>query len=123
MTTPNAALAYQALDAARTHRRLDMGTWADGDVSAVGLAELTATESCGTTACLAGWIAVLAGYKVTFGGSVYDAAGEPVGHIQKVAAGLLGITLEQSEDLFFVHDGVVDEKVAEIFGPRPAANA
>lgn len=125
MTTPNAELAYRALDTARAHDQLDMHSWVNnwlGAVDAVGLAELTADATCGTTACFAGWVTALAGYKVTVGGRVFDDV-DDIGHVQNVAANLLGITMEQSEDLFFVGDADIDAKVVEIFGPRPAVTS
>lgn len=115
---PNAARAYAALDLARAHRALNMGEWVDGPIDRVGLAELTAAEPCGTTACLAGWTAALAGYDVDSTGRVY-LHGAKVGHVEYVAAELLGLTIGQAQNLFYATEYELDELVAEFFGPRP----
>jgi hypothetical protein len=119
---PNVELAYRVIDTARAAQTLKMGFWA---MKAVGhgpvtLADLTA-PSCGTTACLAGWTEALAGNSVDISGNVYDAEGKYLGQVQDLAAERLGISYDESEDLFFVENEELDDKVAEIFGPRPGA--
>ncbi len=120
VTTPNTELAYRALDTARAHDALDMDVWAVSKTRLVSLADLTTDRECGTTACLAGWVAALAGYQVHVSGDVFDSAGRCVGHIEHVATELLGISIEQGDNLFYVDDDQIEDAVAEIFGPRPA---
>ena len=122
-TTPNAALAYNALDAGLRHDALDMYTWCDSpNLRAhehIDLARLTAPE-CHTTACLAGWVTTLSGYEIDRRGFVWNAGGEKVSaDIQGFAANLLGITDDQASYLFHVENEEVEDAVAEIFGTRP----
>lgn len=119
MSAPNAELAYRVLDTARAVDRLDMDEWSNSGDKPIGLAELTAVETCGTTACLAGWTAAMHGLKVDTAGRVYDASGTDVGHVEYVAADLLGISSGQAHDLFYVENEDLDEAFVEVFGPRP----
>lgn len=125
MTTPNAELAYRVLDLITANpEALDMGQWASSAVDPVSLADLTEGPGCGTTACFAGWALAAAGYRVTRRGAVYDGDGKGIdNHIQSFAAGVLGLTEDQSDDLFFTDDEYLTEAVAEIFGPRPDGGA
>lgn len=119
---PNAELAYRVIDTARAAQTLEMDFWAMkvGGHGPVTLADLTA-PSCGTTACLAGWTEALAGNSVDISGNVYDADGKYLGQVQDLAAERLGISFDESEDLFFGEEEDLDDKIAAIFGPRPEA--
>jgi hypothetical protein len=116
--TPNAALAYKVLDAARAVDRLEMADWTNSGIRAIGIEDLTG-EVCGTTACLAGWTVALAGLKVNSEGHVFDGSGIAIGEVEYIAAGMLGITYLTAEDLFYCDNEGLDERLAEIFGPRP----
>lgn len=117
MTTPNTALAYQALDAALAHPdHFYMGQWCSSD-DRVGLDDLTGPD-CGTTACYAGWVAAISGYQVDGDGYVFR-GGELVGDVDVVAAGLLGVGLETTDRLFYVDDAEIAAAVEDVFGPRP----
>jgi hypothetical protein len=119
---PNAELAYRVIDTARAAQTLKMGFWAmkAGGHGPVTLADLTA-PSCGMTACMAGWTEALAGNSVDIGGNVYDAEGKYLGAAKRLAAERLGISRDESEDLFFGEEEDLDDKIAAIFGPRPEA--
>jgi hypothetical protein len=116
---PNAAAAYAALDAARGAGRLNMKSWAFGRADLIGLPELTDTEACGTTACLAGWGTALAGYQIDGDGYVYRGGVFVGGHVQDFAARLFGISGSEAARLFHVGNADLDEAMAEVFGPRP----
>jgi hypothetical protein len=85
---------------------------------------------CGTTACYAGWTAILGneGHEVKVPGSIYDRTryshieldGERV-HVSDCAAGLLGVDNNQAFELFQGSNSLNTLKavVREIFGPRP----
>lgn len=122
MTGPNAELAYRVLDTALAVKRLDMGNWSSSGDKPVGLDELTA-ETCGTTACMAGWTVALSGMKVNTAGRVYDLSGNEVGYVKDLATNLLGLTIDEADDLFYSEDCQVEEIVAEIFGPRPGGES
>ena len=124
-TRPDAELAYRGLDAAKAHKtHFNMDDWAQSpNGSPIGLEDLTGPE-CGTTACFAGWIVVLAGYRLNGDGVVFDTQGKPVGrNAESLAIELLGIDFDQAGDLFFVDNDEIDDAVAAIFGPRPAVTA
>ncbi len=114
---PNADLAYRVLDLAMAHpAHLNMRGWASG---LVGLPELTSESECGTTACYAGWIVAVAGYKVDRDGCVVDTDGYYINPVGFLAMDLLGIDAFTAEDLFFVDEVDLPRVVERIFGPRP----
>jgi len=124
VTAPNAELAYRALDHIDANPdQHDQRVWISKD-------------SCGTVACLAGWVCLLAGDKPAYepygedpetelvtvlsvGTPAYDMG------VPRRAADLLGIPYD-STSLFghrlFSADNTREDLgriVAEIFGPRP----
>jgi hypothetical protein len=132
MTTPNAELAYKVLDLAHRHEaHFNMGDWASG--VELTIEDLVSDEEpryrrsdgepmCGTTACFAGWTAAQAGYTLVGSSSEVFKGNRLAGRAGDIAAGLLGITDEQADDLFFCDNEDIDEVVAEIFGPRPGGD-
>lgn len=122
VTTPNAELAYKVLDHIDAHPdSWDQSSWV-----------------CGTTACFAGWAVRLSGATIDgqggSDGEVVDGPPELVGlTVEEAAYEALGIDVETSgwtvasytEWLF--HDrhtrNDLGRRVAEIFGPRPAATS
>lgn len=125
-TKLNVELAYKALDLIKQHRKhFDMGEWASGvpDEGFVDLERLTSDkpELCGTTACFAGWVVALSGYKVTEGASVYTKDGVRIDTtVPAFAADLLGLD-DPDPVLFYGADENIEEDVEEWFGPRPKA--
>lgn len=125
-TKPNAELAYRALDLALKHRdHFDMANWSTGEngsygfSAAVGIKDLTSPD-CGTTACLAGWVAALSGLRVDGAANLFTPDGMGVGvKADEYAAKQLGISMDEAENMFFASNDHVIDAVAEIFGPRP----
>lgn len=74
-------------------------------------------NSCGTTACFAGWVALLGGHRLNMYGF-----NEHRRHAQSIATELLGIDDEQADLLFFQAQSLdaLETAIAEVFGPRPA---
>lgn len=128
-TEPNAQLAYTVLDLTVHHRRhLDMDTWVWSDGwGRIDLTDLTAPvgldEMCSTTACFAGWTVAAAGYAMNDVGSVFSSDGRMVAsNPEKLAGDLLGLDPAARHLLFFQTDTrYIEQRVAEIFGPRPAS--
>lgn len=111
--TPNAVLAYRVLDHIDAHPEEHRQTaWVDQD-------------SCGTTACFAGWACLLAGDQAPPPADCPSAmVFSPDGHLHGVfdrAQEHLGIDEETAEDLFSGDHLAEDlaELVPQIFGPRP----
>lgn len=123
---PNAELAWRALDAAKANPdHFDMNLWAatPDQSGSVGLDDLQGSQ-CGTTACLAGWVVAVSGYRATRGGVVLNGDGTEWHYdLQSFAATLLGITFSESEELFFAENETVEHVTARIFGPRPCGDA
>jgi hypothetical protein len=128
---PNAALAYEAYDLGIKTGRLDMYGWTHNPTdryAVIDLYGLTSDNTCGTTACLAGWIVTLSGYAVNRDGVVY-AVGDGTrarmaDHVDVVATDLLGIEYDEAHRLFMetpLED--LPAVMAEIFGPRPSDTA
>lgn len=115
----DAARVYDVLDMIKKHRaNLAMSSWTSNG-NQVTLADLT-NDSCGTTACVAGWTALAAGYRIVRGVNVMGARGEYLGTVGEVAQELLGLDQDQAFDLF--HDtgnDQLDERIEELFGPDP----
>lgn len=120
MTAPNAERAYRALDTARLADRLNMDHWCEAPDGAVSLAELTDENTCGTTACLAGWVVAMQGHQVQESGRVWASTGEYLGRVEQLAADWLGLSYAVADRLFYADNDQVDALMAEIFGPRPA---
>lgn len=122
MTAPNAELAYRTLDAINAHRKaFDMHDWWDSKYDERVTINDLLDEKCGTTACFAGWAIALSGYDLG-GGVTRD--GEHVAYSYgKFAERLLGLNGEQADELFFGDASDIEDVVAEIFGPRPAATS
>jgi hypothetical protein len=119
---PNAARAYRALDAGRAHDALDMDAWvkfSEGERLLIGLPELTSGRTCGTTACLAGWVAAQAGYQVGPRGWLFQDGRRTDEHVVDVAGRLLELTEDQRIDLFYADNHHIDEVMEELLGPRP----
>lgn len=125
MSAPNAELAYRVLDLALAHEsHFDMSLWAErADWEPVTLDALTGS-ACGTTACLAGWTVAMAGYAVNYRADVFDSDGNPLGRkADSVAAEMFRITLAEAERLFYASNESVENRIAEIFGPRPGGDS
>ncbi len=125
---PNAELAYKVLDLTAAHPdRLNMSNWATdptGRNSPVVLATLTAANTCGTTACFAGWAVAVSGYGASTAGDVYRDGHIVSEDIQAFAAGLLRISEWDAENnLFFADEDDLPDRVFELFGPRPVTDA
>lgn len=120
---PNAELAYRVLDHIDAHpESWDQETW-----------------YCETSACFAGWAALLSGLELGYeDGRMWDvevvSASDPlrsrmVGwHVQEAACALLGISHDhvvridgEDDELFNENNdrAKLGELVKEIFGPRP----
>jgi hypothetical protein len=122
VTAPNAELAYRVWDKARAYGdHFDMAAWGETTTGRpASIADLT-SPNCGTVACLAGWTAAMAGYSVDSSADLYDANGNPLGRKADDLAGeLLRITEEEALRLFFAANDDIEDRIAEIFGPRPA---
>jgi len=116
--TPNAELAYRALDHIDAHpESWDQRTW-----------------GCGTVACFAGWAVILSGGVLDADGydsNVVAGPEELVGMTVEAAANRLlqaNVWAERSDgevDWLFSADNTREDLgslVAEIFGPRPCSN-
>ncbi len=131
---PNAARAWQVLDHIHGHLdHHDQGQFMDvadnelPDYNGEGIPLFAGdlyfnagqvVNSCGTTACFAGWTALLTGHAL----NAYGIA-ENGRHAQSIASKELDIDDEQAELLFFDAQDIqaLDEAVIQVFGPRPAA--
>lgn len=132
--TPNAELAYKVLDYIEAHPEQhdqDEFLHASRELDElfdrrefVPVTTDVVIQHCGTTACFAGWTALLSGKTLHASGNVRDDDGRTI-DIERAAADLLGIDQEAACDLFYGADdlGEVRDAVAEIFGPRPDAAA
>jgi hypothetical protein len=129
VTAPNAELAYRVLDHIDAHPEQHNqavflrtpGGMAD-EVEAI-TPEVVA-QHCGTTACFAGWAALLSGLELDrFSGDAILPDGL-TRDIELTARDLLNLTPPQSDELFYAaqHIDEVRATVAEIFGPRPEAD-
>lgn len=125
--TKDAERAYEILDLIDKNRHaLDMSTWGarPGGVATavrpITFEEVTA-DSCGTTACFAGWTVLAAGYGMRDMDAL-DADGNRVGTVAHVAAKFLGLGRTEACDLFWdTSGGSLHGRIKEIFGedPRP----
>jgi hypothetical protein len=120
VSTPNAELAHCVLDKIDAEPELWRQVW-----------WLTKLD-CGTAACFAGWACILSGDKpmlddpdedgdeIEF--SLVELVDGSKAHVEERAAQLLGIGPDQAHSLFDAYNSrkELDDKVAEIFGPRPA---
>lgn len=75
-------------------------------------------NECGTTACYAGWYALLAGRVFSGYGHLLSGGRQDV---PRFAAKGLGLTPDEAYALFYDADDLADVRKAvfEIFGPRP----
>lgn len=104
---------FERLDAAITFavehpERIDMGTW-------------FARTDCGTTACLAGTVALQAGWTPVFDHETYNLRGLIVTHevakggetqyVKEVAAEVVGLDQVQADDMF-LHAGDIRGAIA-----------
>ncbi|MDQ1625761.1 MAG: hypothetical protein QOJ49_1259 [Actinomycetota bacterium] len=131
MSAPNAELAYAVLDHIEAHpERHDQGSFLRPSLDLrlmydrVGRLDVTAeiaVEHCGTTACFAGWTALLSGKTLNHEGDVRT-DGDRSADIAYTAQSLLGIGAADSWHLFFEAQSLDQVRcfVSEIFGPRPA---
>jgi len=115
-TTPNAELAYKVLDHIDAHpKQWDQSFWLD-------------RTDCGTVGCFAGWATALSGLEAKFNewgyGRYVEVDGQPT-MFREAAKELLGIGEEEGNALFSADNTreALGELVAEIFGPRPAAES
>lgn len=132
--TPNAELAYKVLDYIKAHPDLhDQGEFLHPSreldqlfdrCEFVPVTTDVVIQHCGTTACFAGWTALLSGKTLHASGNVREEGGRTI-DIERAAAGLLRINEYAASDLFYGAKDLdeVDAAVAEIFGPRPDAAA
>ncbi len=123
---PNAARAYKVLDHIHAHPGShDQGQFLeiaglsiryDEDAPYLDAGEVA--TSCGTTACFAGWSALLAGHRLN-----RYATAENGRHAQAIAMRWLEIDDEQAELLFFEAQDMetLVATIHDVFGPRPAA--
>jgi hypothetical protein len=124
LDTPNAALAYEALDLAMAHRpSLFMDTWVGGIESGASATLADLTAECGTTGCLAAWTAAVKGYRLDSRGGVWDADGYHTGQVERRGRRPAQHRQRHGLRLFHVSEEDLAEMVAEIFGPRPTAGA
>ncbi len=110
--------AYRVLDhIERNPEKHSQGFWVDSDRRETAA---TVMAGCGTTACFAGWTALLAGAVYTGHGSWMELGGS-AGRTSTLAAELLGLTGDEVDALFFdaADLAAVRKAVFEIFGPRP----
>ena len=126
-TTPNAELAYRALDAIDADPKAwDQGVWIKRD-------------ECGTAACFAGWACLLSGDNPVFDEDDVTTGrvvrGQDDYFIPRRAAQLLGVPIDAVFSRWNAISGPprlfdprntredLGRMVAEIFGPRPGGNA
>jgi hypothetical protein len=111
--------AYRTLDFIEAHPdKHDQAFWIYREAISQPITldlDLAVTE-CGTTACFAGWTVLLAGQQISARRTAMDRFGIP-----ERAEGLLGLTIEEADELFWQADDLADVRKAvfEIFGPRP----
>jgi hypothetical protein len=128
-TPEQIASAYATLDLALAHPdHLDMRMWVSASDEwdlAIDLDDLIReADSCGTTACFAGWHVARMGYRVDSNASVYDQDGYRIGSADGITSNDLGITGEVRDDLFLrTSTEGLPYAIAIEFGPRPAAAA
>ncbi len=96
MSEFNTALATEVRDLIRLHpEQHDQAVWA----TEMGK---NPAESCGTKACIAGWVAAAKGYTVKQAENLAEAQDEwGNGDISLWAGNQLGLTFEQREILFY----------------------
>ncbi len=120
--------AYELLDFLHEHpEHHDQDFWIDRGPNRLAFPAGAARvlNTCGTTACAAGWTALLNGYEfVSFDYvSLPDLPDADVEPAPEVAADLLGLTGAEAIQLF--HESAdlaeVTDAIHEIFGPRPVA--
>lgn len=129
----NAEMAWRAYDLAMKHHdHFNMDTWIAGDdhdddlVQGVG----GLLETCGTTACLAGWVAALAGDTL----STSMGMALPYGHDSSApqfawrtiwgrAKRLLDIDGAQANAVFLCQEEDLLENMIRVFGSRPSEKA
>jgi hypothetical protein len=95
----NVPLLRKALEFAEAHpEEIELGSWAE-------------RSSCGTTACIAGTIAILAGHEIDWASAVLDDDGLLLAdyvtdgrHIESVALDELGIDVGAAYQLFYCGD-------------------
>jgi hypothetical protein len=116
---PNTELAWRVMDHIDAHPgQWDQGLW-------IG------ESGCGTVACFAGWTVMLSGFEVDSDSEGVIAPQHPEWrglHVSTVAEELLGLddeVLAAKGDVFcgLLTRAELGDRVAEIFGPRPAWSA
>lgn len=130
MPEKNIELARKVREWTRAHPDLlDMDTWIDtsGTFDELLITTVENAETCGTTACFAGWTAILSGDRVGAGGMIFDAEGNPVmfemhdGYtyplgVEQRAMDLLGLEKWEANRLFMCDEDDLDDVLFEIFG-------
>lgn len=129
----NAEMAWKAYDlATKHHDHFNMDIWLDSDGRDDDLIEGVGglLETCGTTACLAGWVAALAGdtLSTSMGMALpygYDASKSQSAwlSIGDRAKRLLDIDGAQTYAVFLCPEGDLLENMIRVFGPRPSEKA
>ena len=136
---PNAMLIYTILDF-RDQNLLDMSTWMNAETGEGIISPDGEPTACGTTACVAGWAAVLNGWSINAAGcAARDRASLLTGNahprtfsrragesadiwpIDDLGRELLNLTPYEADRLFFCSNEALDGVVKDIFGadPRP----
>jgi putative RecB family exonuclease len=121
----NVELANQALELAGKHpERFDMEDWYRGPQHVISGPE-SRVAPCGTTACYAGWVAILTvpdGTVIKDAG-LYDTAGDTIGTtVEAWACDQLDISYEQGQALFYLDDLPQVEKAVKYLADNPDAS-
>jgi hypothetical protein len=117
-TVEEARRAYATLDFIEDHPdKHNQHTWVNRGIEAnpIGSIDLHGVmESCGTTACYAGWTVLLNGESISGSNTVN-------GTVYLRALDLLGLTPFEGHILFYASRDLAEVRKAvfEIFGPRP----
>lgn len=122
-TSKNAVLAYTALDSILANpKHHDQGSWVAGTQSSMSYTLDRLLNTCGTTACFAGWTVLTAGDTLLEERAIRDAEGTPLGRfIPARALELLRIDWDDAGRLFYDAENVDElvEAVQDVFGPDP----
>lgn len=111
--------AYRVLDFIEAHpEKHDQSMWISNadDPSMAGYDLRRTLNECGTTACFAGWDALLAGETFTSYGLLTQDR-----RVDVYSAAALGLTVHEAYRLFHGAQDMADvrKEFADIFGPRP----
>lgn len=125
---PNSELAWAIYDLATlNHEAFVMSTWAhrpqwqstwNPHAYPVTIDDLV-KHTCGTTACLAGWTAAVAGDRLVGSQAIAEDGSNRT--IQARAKELLDIDAKGTTELFLCTKEDLYDRMVDIFGPRPKA--